>query len=116
MGTDWVFMVSDRRIGDKAFISPNYDESYVIKVTGAWVPAGDVEYLETVTIFAPCIGCRIKAFAPGRPTAKQVASMPANPPKAKEVVRQVVKKRKSTIEEDDVKVEKEIEDGNVLHC
>jgi len=37
----WAFLVSDRRFGEKAIVSPRYDEAYVVSPRGTWVPEGD---------------------------------------------------------------------------
>jgi hypothetical protein len=98
----WTFMVSNKWFGDKAVVSPNYDESYVVTQKGTWVPERDAYYLETLRW--PCAACgrnRIQVFARARATQAQMAQMPDRAPKSKKRRR---RKKELTVEVSDDRV------------
>lgn len=80
----WTFMATSKWFGDKAVVSPNCDEAYVVRRTGTWVPDVDVKHLEAIRW--PCAACgrsRVQVFAKINATRAQMSLMPSRPPKFK---------------------------------
>ena len=90
----WTFIVSDRRFGQKTYISQNCDEVYTIGPTGTWVPDIDVKWLESIRWPCPKTGERIQVFSKGNPTQKQMAQKPSRAPKVKTSHKPSSKKRR----------------------
>jgi hypothetical protein len=84
--SEWDFLKADRDIGERAVISQNTDEVYLITVAGTWVPTADVSWL-LGTDFRKRCPCNenkmIQMFARVAPTEEQLKQKPARLPRYK---------------------------------
>lgn len=81
---DWTLIATNRHFGDKAMISQNFDETYIVTPQGTWVPTSDVPWLTSIKLRCPaCDHDRVQVFGIINATAKQMSAMPKRSPKMK---------------------------------
>lgn len=77
----WTFIHTDSRFGEKGIVSPNFNETYIVKPTGTWVPEMDANYLLTIRWPCACDGGVRQVFHKGNPTARHMKLRPTREPR-----------------------------------